>query len=468
MFKTLVESELFKKTVVKGSRQVSLHISVFAAALVTARCQMLTAYAPLGVAFTAGVGGEFTFSAAAGALLGYLLPTDGQSNIHYMGAVALCALCSYFLRSLFSNKDHGLFGALCGGGSLFLVQTVLMNANEAPNTIPMMMGECFLAAGAGYFFTLFYQVIEKGGRFLTTHQITAGAVSVTLLLTAFMDLTLHDISPARILAVVIILYAARYGKESMGAVAGVAAGVSVFLHDPDLTAGAIGLCLAGLVAGMFAPLGKFGVTLGFLLANGLVAVQEFHTEHLTLIYETTIATTVFMVLPKPVNGLFARLFSPSPEYSMVEGLRNGVVMRLNFASEAVQDVSQTVEIVADRLKKMHAPTFERVFDQTEQDACRSCNMRLYCWESNRGETLTAMLTATKLLRQYGQVSTDNLPPSFADHCLHPNEVLDCLTQHFADYLTKDAAERRLEEIRHVIAQQFEGIAQMLDGLSQEF
>ncbi len=468
MIKPSMKSNPLKQTLLKGGQTLSAHLAIFAAAFITARCQVLSVYSPLGIALSAGVGSEYTFSAAAGALLGYLIPTGGQSNVRYMGAVALCALCSFFLRSLFKQGDRPLFAALCGGGSLFVVLTVLTIAGEATETIPIMVGECFLAAGGGYFFACFFQVLEKGGRFLTTHQIAAGAVSVTLLLTALMELTVYDLSPARIVAIIIVLYAARYGKEPIGAIAGIATGFAVFLHDPDLTAGAIGICLAGLVAGMFAPLGKFGVTIGFLIANGLVAIQNFHPTGFALLYETAIASVVFMVMPKRANQWFARLFAPAPQHSLVEGLRSGVVMRLSFASEAVQDVSQTVEAVATKLKKLNAPTFERVFSQTEQAACRSCSMRIYCWESNRGETLSALLTATKALRQRGAVTTDDLPASFTGHCVDPEKVLDHLATQFADYLAKDAAQRRLEEIRLVIAQQFDGVSRMLGGLSEEF
>ncbi|MBR3844042.1 MAG: SpoIIE family protein phosphatase, partial [Clostridia bacterium] len=174
------------------------------------------------------------------------------------------------------------------------------------------------------------------------------------------------------------------------------------------------------------------------------------------------------VLPGKVNRFFNKLFSPPPEAPLVEGLRNSIVMRLAFAADALRDVSQTVEEVSAKLKKINAPSFEHIFQKTEDNACARCSMRIYCWESNKGETLSALLFATKKIRKTGTVQPEDLPTPFTEHCLHLERVLDTLTVHLNDFLAKDAAGRRLEEIRGVIAEQFQGIAQMLGGLSEEF
>ncbi|MBR6549118.1 MAG: SpoIIE family protein phosphatase [Clostridia bacterium] len=452
----------------KGGSLLVWQFTAFLCGFFTARSHVLGALSPLGIAFATGVSSEYTLTAAAGALFGYLLPNGSADNIRYMGATALASFTVWVLHNHIKNEYKALFSALCSGGSLLGVMLALFFAGEATISLPSIVGESLLAAGGAYFFACFSATLQRGNKILTIHQITTGAISVTLLLASLMELSLFELSPARIIGVTIILFAARYGKEQLASIAGIAVGFSVFLANPDYTAAALGLVLGGLIGGIFSPVGKFGVCVGFVVANGLVAIVGFDRTMLPLLYECFISALIFMVSPTKINQFFSRIFSPPPEQTLVEGLRNNMVMRLSFAAEAVQDVSQTVEEVAGKLKRINAPTFENVFQQTEQIACQSCSMRIFCWESNRGETLSALLSATKKLRTCSTVSTDDLPDGFFRICVRPDRVLDALAEQFADYLAKDSAQRRLDEIRTVIAEQFQGVADMLTGLSEEF
>jgi len=457
-----------RNILLKSSNSALLQIATFLCGFFTARSQVLGSLSPLGVAFSAGVSGEYTLTAAAGALLGYLIPNGGTDNIRYMGATALAAFSLWLIQSHIKKEYKPILSSSCSGLAIFGIAMVLWWADEAPIALPEIAGESLLAAGGAYFFADCSSVLQSKRKILTSHEVASAAVSITLLLTSFIEFQIFDISPARIGAVVVLLFAARYGKEHFGTIAGVTAGFAVYLADPNYTSAAVGFALGGLIGGLFSPIGKFGVCVGFVIANGLVAITSFDHAMLPLLYEALSATLIYMACPTTVNRFFGRIFSPPPEHSLVEGLRNNMVMRLSFAAEAVQDVSQTVEEVSGKLKRLHAPTFERVFEQTEQAACCSCSMRIFCWESNRGETLSALLAATKLLRTNGAVNTNDLPDSFFRICVRPDRLLDALAENFADYLAKDSAQRRLDEIRTVIAEQFDGVSDMLSGLSEEF
>ncbi len=451
----------------KGGRTLLWHGVTLLTSFCMARAELWQYFSPLGLAFATGVPVEYTLSAALGAMLGYWIPAVGQNNIRYMGATAIACFLIWILGAYIKPAIKPTVSALLSGGCLLGVLLVFFFAGEVPITIATLIGECCLASGTAFFFSTFFTAVQKGRSNLSAYETTASFISVTLLISSLIRIQFNDISPARIAAMLLVLYAAYYGKETLGAICGIAAGFAAYLADADLKTAALALCLAGLIGGVFSPLKKMGVSLGFLLAVGLILIPNYHVVFLPLIYESTVAVIIFMVLPVQVGRLFNRLFTPDCPPSYADGMRNNVVLRLSFAAGAVRDVSQTVEDVSARLKRLNAPTFERVFTRTEQDACQSCSMRIYCWESNRGETLSALLAAVKQLRKSGVVGVEDLPDSFAKQCLHPPRVLDGLARHFADFLSKDSAERRLEEIRQVIAEQFEGVADMLEGLSEE-
>ncbi len=467
MLKAAVSRRL-KEPLSQNGKLVSMQLLSFAMGFFMARAQIFNQSAPLGVAYTAGVSKEHTLSAAIGSLLGYLIPHNGIHNLRYMGAVAITALAVFLLGNFFTTPAQPIFSAVTGGASLLTVLLVLYAAGESAQSLPHLLGECLLTVGCGYFFGCFSHTLENNSFCLQPKQIASCVIAVTLLLTALSQFTLYDFSPARTVGFVLVLFSARYGREGAGAVNGVAMGVSLYLSDSSAIAPVLGCMIGGLLAGVFSPLGKIGCAVALLLTNGLILLQNNVYHPLPLLYELLVASLIFTVLPQRVNGFFNKLFTPAPTESLVEGLRNSVVMRLSFASEALEDLSQTVEEVSGKLKKINAPSFEQVFGKTEDSACTGCSMRIYCWESNRGETLSSLLQATKRLKKKGVVRPEDFNGDFWEQCIHPQKLLDTLTLHFNDFLNRDAAGRRLTEIQGVIADEFQGISQMLGDLSEEF
>ncbi len=461
-------SKRFQGSLSQNGKLVSLQLFSFAMGFFTARAQFFNQSAPLGVAFTAGVPKEHTLSAAVGSLLGYLIPHNGIHNVRYMGAVAITALAVFMLSNFFTVSSQPIFSAVTGGASLFTILLVLHLAGESAYSLPFLLGEALLTMGCGYFIGCFARTLESNSFCLQPKQIASCVIAVTLLLTALAQFTFYDFSPARTIGFILVLFSARYGREAAGAITGVAMGVSLYLSEPTAIAPVLGCMIGGLLAGVFSPLGKMGCAIALLLTNGLVFLQSSTYQALPLFYELLVASLLFILLPQKVNSFFNKLFSPSPTASLVEGLRNSVVMRLSFASEALEDVSQTVEEVSKKLKKINLPSFEQVFQKTEDRACLGCSMRIYCWESNKGETLSSLLNATKLLKKKGVIRPEDFTTDFWGQCIHPQKLLDTLTLHFTDFLSRDAAGRRVEEIQGVIADEFQGISQMLLDLSEEF
>ncbi len=468
MSKSISKTAEYPRPLHKNKFSLLWHLGCFFATFFMARCPILNQTAPFGVGLAAGLPGEYGLSSALGGLMGYWFPLGESETIHYMGATALAGFLAWILNGYISLACRPLFSAIFSGGSVLGMMLLLLLAGEGDFSVVSIIGDSCLAAGTAYFFANSSSLFPNVSKPYSTRELTAGAIAITLLLTSLYSLQYNDISPARILAIVLILLCAYHGKEAFGTIAGVAVALSVYLADPDSKTVALALCLGGLVAGLCVPLQKIGVCVGFLLANGFLILPDYHPLWLPHIYESVTAIIIFMVLPAKLTRPLCTWLSYDHSTDSAKGLRDNIVLRLSFAGEAVRDVSQTVEEVATRLKRLNAPTFERVFQRTEQDACQSCSMRIFCWESNRGETLSALLKGVKQLRKDSTIETKDLPESFVKQCLHPTRVIDGLTRHFSDYLIKDAAERRLDEIRQVIAEQFQGVSDMLIGLSEEF
>ena len=87
-------------------------------------------------------------------------------------------------------------------------------------------------------------------------------------------ISFSGISLGRVLAVLAILLCARYGAVAGGCISGVATGVVFSMADSSLAFLAGGYAFGGLMAGLFAPIGKIATALIFLLCHTVMAFQS--------------------------------------------------------------------------------------------------------------------------------------------------------------------------------------------------
>jgi len=73
-----------------------------------------------------------------------------------------------------------------------------------------------------------------------------------------------------------------------------------------------------------------------------------------------------------------------------------------------------------------------------------------------------------LLRQNGTVDMSMVEPSFVSRCRHADDVLRSMNKSYIQYKSKQTVCRRLKELRGAVTEQFDGVASMLNGLSEEF
>lgn len=427
-------------------------------------------YAPFGAAFIGAIPLGYTPISAIGTILGYMV--SGVGGFKYIGAVLLTISIRWFLSGFMGKKG--------GKGILAIISFLSVSAvgiissimsNDTPITAIYCLGDALLAGGSAYFFANAFDYVEKNtfDSPLSQTELTSIIISAMLCLMAIYPITLMDISIARIIVVMVVLLSARYGREQGGAISGICAGLTLCIANEDMLFAAAGLAFGGLMAGILGHLGKFGTSVAFILSNGIVCIGTYKGQDtLIFLYEVAIATALFIITPKVITSRVSKMFTPPAELHDADGMRENVVMRLKFASDALGDVASTVETVSDKLSKMEARDFNTVFTKTEDKVCARCGLRIYCWETSRGQTLIALLSAIKKLRNHNSVSAEELPKEFLDKCAHPNKVIEALSDNFSAFMAAEAADKRLNEVRTVISEQMDGMSQMLFELAKEF
>ena len=235
--------------------------------------------------------------------------------------------------------------------------------------------------------------------------------------------------------------------------------------------GNIGVIFAvsGLFCGVFSALGKYAQVFIAVILSFIGSVSTGETALISVtVAETVIGAILFIVLPRSAGVYLGKIFSAYPKISVPTGFKKSITMRLQLASNALKDVSQTVEQVSNELSKINSPDFSTVINSIEQDACAGCKLRIHCWEKKRNDTVEAVLQMTKAVKQ-GEISPEiAAPEEFKGRCLRVGSVGNAAYRRYTDYASKISAENRIDEVRSVVSDQFEGISSMLNELAYDF
>lgn len=429
-----------------------------------ARTALLGEYAPFGVAVAAGVPLIYSAAAALGAAVGYFLPVTGGSGFRYLAAVVCIGMIKFLIPRSFKGGRSPAFCACVALATGCVTSAVVLASGHTDwQTLLSLAVECFASAGAAYFVATAYAVdFSNGIRSLSPNETVSFIFLLGILLMAFSGVSFAGVTAAQILGCAIVMASARCGGEKGGALAGASLGFFVSLTDSDRLWLAGAYALGGLLAGVFTALGDIGCAVVFNATLAVFVLLNASTASLPVLYASLCASLIFLLLPRKWKTPVAALFAPQPEMPRLDGLRKAVTMRLQFASEALGDISETVETVAQRLSQIQTPDFEQLMHRVEADACARCSLRKYCWEDSR-ETIVAELAAmTK-----GSISPEAAGEELKKVCSHLDALCGSLALHYGELVAHRAAQRRVDEVRGVLIDQFSGISDMLYDMACE-
>ena len=193
-------------------------------------------------------------------------------------------------------------------------------------------------------------------------------------------------------------------RRGGGRVAGIAAGIVFSLSRAGGVLPFGRVRLRRTDGGLFSPVGKIGTAAAFILSNGIISLQAGDGAMVIAgLYEVMAATLIFIVLPRDAGNSALLLFAQRSDQPRTDGLRRSVMMRLDFASKALSDVSDTVDTVSKKLRDLCAPDINGVYSRAIDDTCRRCGLKVFCWEKEYNNTMSAFNDVTSSLRRKGRL-----------------------------------------------------------------
>ena len=439
--------------------------------LLVSRGTLLGTLAPFGASYAAAVPKKYLFSSLVGTAFGYILlkPTD---SFRYIAVIVAIGALRWLMGDIEKVSKSWLFAPLAAFLPTLATGIALLFASTSTLS---SFADCFIEAvlsgAAAYFISVSVQLAdEKRGISAYTRQETASLVMTgCVLILAFGSITFENISLGRIIAITAVLLCARYGGVNGGAVCGIATGAVFSIASRAQGFVCSGFAFGGLIAGMFAPVGKLGCAIAFLISNGIMSLAfGQNTQLAAVLIESLIGSVVFMILPKEVGNIISPVFSNEKNSSLGETLRKNIVMRLDFASKAIYNVRNDVNSVSDKLKDLYSPSFSVVCENVEKEVCNNCGLKTYCYEHRQGVTRDDFFRLEELLEAQGRISESDVEDAFVKNCCKKGEIARSMNLNYREYLSAIEAQRRVSDVRGVVAGQFSGVSDILSDLSDEF
>ena len=453
------------------AREVVIHISCFLVGGVVSRGATLGELSPFGASVVAAL--PFTYMPAGmlGAALSYLFASP-VSSFRYIAVVVSIGAIRWVLNEIKKLSDSRFFAPAVAFIPIFATGIALtFSAKSEMTEVVECVIEGLIAAAGAYFMSRAAQLFSSKRALsgFSQQELSCLSMSGCILLLSLSRVMIGTVSVGRILAVLLVLLFARYGMVKGGSIAGIATGAVFALSDAKLLFLAAGYSLSGLIGGLLAPMGKAAVIFAAVICNTMFAfASPDRAMVLSVAIESAVASGLFLLIPKDAGNFLSTVFTDDGARTSQEAIRRNVTMRLEHCSKALDNVSSCVNAVSDRLSKLYEPNADTIYERAADYTCKSCGLRAYCWEKERGLTMDDFHRLTDVLKKRGFVKEKDIEDNFIKRCCKSSELTRSINRSYREYQSLEAARHRITAVRSVVAGQFAGLSDILHDLSQEF
>ena len=452
------------------SKEAAAHVVSFITGAIVSGSVSVGSMSPFGASFAAAVPFGYLPSGVLGAAVSYLM-TSPLSAFRYIAVIIAVAALRWILNEIKKISSSRFFAPAAAFFPVFVTGLALTASSRSEmGELYECLTEALLSAAGAYFMSRTAALMGSRRLLSGLRQEELACISMTgcILLLSLSPLTVGKASVGRVLAALSVMLFARYGMVKGGSVAGIATGISFALADTDMLFLSAGYSLAGLLGGLLAPMGKAAVVFSALLCDTMMAFSSpDRSMPLTILVETAAASAIFLLIPKEAGNFLSSIFTESPP-DCSDAARRNVSARLSHCSKALGNVTGCVNAVSEKLARVSDSGMDSVFEAAADYTCKACGLRVYCWEKQRELTLDDMGRLGDTLRERGSVSEKDVEECFLKRCCKTRELAEGVNRAYKDYLSYEAAKRRVTQVRSVVAGQFAGLSDILMDISKEF
>ena len=424
--------------------------------------------APFGAALCAALPWKYVPPAALGAVVGYVFSPAEQSGMGHIAATLLVVISKWlFSQCLVKMREQ--LAAVCAALFATVLSSVLILVTMSSNLYDILsaVSEVMLCCGAAYFFSQSFASLGRGLHCATRAERSCVAISFSVLVTGLSPIGISSVSFGRIIAVLVILLAARHAKEAGGAVAGVISGVAMGFGGADFGYTLSAYAFGGLISGVFGHIGRLAAAAAFIIVNALSAIFiGSSVDAYSAVIEIFAASVIFMLVPagamrhfRAEGGTFADILNESAS-------KTAMHRRMDDISATLRGISETTHEVSRRLEK-HQQDSPDLCAAAVARVCKHCEQRQACWKNEYSQTMVALGDFARTLQQNGTLSREAAPEYLASNCGKLDSITEELNTQFRLKLSREGVAHKVAQVRSVVADQFEGMSLMLDELAED-
>lgn len=326
-----------------------------AAALVLSFSSVVGGSCPFAVSLICVSGKRNFLFAAVGAGLGYMIFSSGNKAIRYFSAVIIATLGALAIN-VFNTKKEAWLSMLAAFLSVVTTGFVMnFRIGALPSQYALAFGEAVLAMGDSYFFfkAVNCNLQRLKFRALPVADIICIVISGAVMLSGLCFIEIKGFAPARMLAVLVMLIAIRFGSQRWGLIISLCLGFAVGISRENSLFLLGAYAFSALVSGLFTCVSSLGVGTGFILSMAFFAVASGSGElAVCCVAESAAASLILVLMPEAARGRITDFFESKADAAPDGSLRQSLVVRLRFASSALSQVSESVRDVREKISEM--------------------------------------------------------------------------------------------------------------------
>lgn len=452
----------------REGRELRAVLISFPLGIITAMLELPGGMKPFGMAIPMAMPGSCALASLAGAVIGYSVHGVFANNLSYLAVLACVFGVKLLTDGIPRLRSNPLFLAAAScilSGTIAGIRCYL--TEQAAGEWIVRLAEAAVTGGITYFAFFASRFILSRRKLSETGMIQKTSL-LLLSLGALMGLSTFQISvftPGQVLTCLAVLLAGERRNPQSAAETGICCTAALAIAEPaHLLTGAV-YTACGYWAGHFAGLGRIRQTILFLLTGfAATVITGLDAVSMQGFFDLLLGGAFFLLLPQKVRLLVPAVQRGRP-VSFADTCRTAA--RLRFSAGTLIDLEKTVEAVSQKLYNTGVCSIDSVYSGASDLVCRKCGLKLFCWDTACGQTNDAFAKLTPLLKASGSVTPEDLPPYFLDRCPKTAELTAAINNLYGQFISREAARRKVAEAKQVAAEQFEGLSSMLAEFSDE-
>ena len=427
-------------------------------------------YSPFGAAFIASVPNKQMLWSLVGTTLGYLLPSDVSTGVRYIAtSIAICAI-RWTLSDLKKLKNHVLFAPLVAFLPMVITGIALnFSSGVFSSSLAIIITEALLSGVGAYFLceTVHFINDKRYLEQISYQDLSSVVMSICIVILSLSSVTFWNLSLGRVIAITVILFCSEYMGLVGGSVAGIASGVTFSLTGMSLSYISGAYSFGGMMAGLTSKFGRPFLVASFMISNVVISMQTGNiVTVISGIYESLIASAIYLFLPDVLGQKFKGIFYIPSENKSENRLKKSVLSRLKFVSGALLNISDSVNIVSQKLSKLSKDNVETVCFGAVDSVCNNCSFKTMCFNTKVEETEKNFANITELLKKNAKITSEDFSEDFSKRCKNIDKLIDSINDKYHDFVLREAASSRISEVKSFAGAQFGDMGKILSDISK--